>query len=600
MDNFKLTDKGRVLLSKVVDAPLTLTNMSLGKGTLTVFNPSMTSLVSEVMKQEIERCYQEDGGIYVQAIFTNENLTTGFYVNEIGIFAIDPDEGEILYAYANTYGEQTDFFKPGLQNVILKEIIEAKIIFSNASGVMITADPSKVYATVEELNNVKIIAEQAFTQASNGKEAIKTAITGIDPTVTIPTDATFQQLADAIGQIETGVDTEDATAIAEGLLENLTAYVKGLKIIGTMPNKDGHTLNARDVINIPASGKVGLQFPDITGDYNLYAVSPDTEIEVSYGLLSDKLGIKAADIRAGTQILNRIGTFSNDTTATDPDVLAGKIYYRNGIKGIGTLVRRNSDNNGYTNMNSKEANAWATAGRIHFPILPGAYLDNGDSRDTPMGYMDDADLIPANFRADKNIFGMQGSIPVASPDYSDQIPAVGVVAGAFSGDGQQYAYMNLGLNGKYVNGIVHARSWQPDLVPANILSGKNIMGVAGNAIAGKRFATGQVTTGDIVSWYAPEQAGPYVGRKVHISQLGLSFVPSIVLLVYTSGSAGAYSTIYFRQGFYNSSYGVYTCKSDVNTQGDARFPLRPSSGDINEIVTTNFQYGVSFTFLAWE
>ncbi|WOO34959.1 hypothetical protein R2R35_14250 [Anaerocolumna sp. AGMB13020] len=519
------TEKGRALQSKVLaGAALNFTRIGMGSGSLGGQSQiALNNLIDQKVSLNVTQVSKSGSYAVVEGNFRNADISTGFYWRELGIFAQDPDIGEILYCYGNA-GSLAEYIPPQSSEIVEK-VVGLSVIVGDTANVTLLTD-STAFATKAEVKAAKDKADQAFRSASNGKEAIKTAITGIDPTVTIPTEATFAQLATAIGQIETGVDTEDATAIAEGLLENLSAYVKGLKIIGTMPNKDGHTLNARDVINLPASGKVGLQFPDIIGDYNLYAVSPDTEIEVSYGLLSDKLGIKAADIRAGAQILNRTGTFSSDATAGAGSILDGRIAYTNGNK-------------------------------------------------------------------------VTGTIPIVNPDISGQLPASSVIVGASSGDGLNYLYMQHGLSGKYSNGVNWVRSYQPDLIAANILSGKNICGMVGTAIAGKRYATGQVTSGENVSWYSPEQGGPFLGRKVHVSQMNLSFVPSIVLLMATSNSWGAYTTIYFRQGFYSSSYGVYTCKSESNS-GDARQPLRPASGDINEIITTNFQYGSPFTFWAWE
>lgn len=45
---------------------------------------------------------------------------------------------------------------------------------------------------------------ELFQNVSNGKTAVGTAITGVDPTVVIPTNPTFAQLATGIGQISTG------------------------------------------------------------------------------------------------------------------------------------------------------------------------------------------------------------------------------------------------------------------------------------------------------------------------------------------------------------------------------------------------------------
>lgn len=117
------------------------------------------------------------------------------------------EDGTVSFSDATQYEQEGDYFGANEINIISQAVNEAQ---------------DK--------------ADQAFQSASDGKTAIKNAITGVDPTVPIPTDATFAQLAAAIGQIETGIDTSDATATAEYLLANLTMYVNNLKVIGTMVN----------------------------------------------------------------------------------------------------------------------------------------------------------------------------------------------------------------------------------------------------------------------------------------------------------------------------------------------------------------------------
>jgi hypothetical protein len=53
-------------------------------------------------------------------------------------------------------------------------------------------------------SDVEGALSELFTSVSDGKDLVGTAITDVDPSVTVPTDPTFAELATAIGQIRTG------------------------------------------------------------------------------------------------------------------------------------------------------------------------------------------------------------------------------------------------------------------------------------------------------------------------------------------------------------------------------------------------------------
>lgn len=289
-----------------------------------------------------------------------------------------------------------------------------------------------------ELKETKDKAEQAFQSASNGKALINNAITGVDPDVSIPTDATFTQLASAIGQIKTGVDTEDATATAEQILTGMTAYVKGVKVTGNMTN--------HGVVNI-TPGTANQVIPK--GYHN-----------GSGGVAGDP-NLVSGNIKSGVSIFGKSGKNSVVDTA-DANVTAGQML------------------TGYS------------------------------------GYVNGSKI--------------NGNIPVVNPDYNDQMGTGSVSAGAYTGDGANYAYMYLGLNGKYVNGINYIRHYEPYLVPACIVPGASIMGVAGAASMGKKFANGtvEITTARATFYY---QSGSIVNNYPFVTVSGLTFTPTFIHII---------------------------------------------------------------------
>lgn len=77
-------------------------------------------------------------------------------------------------------------------------------------------------------DNLVAAINQVFQSASDGKTAIANAITGVDDSITIPSNPTFSELASAISQISTGLQ------VATG---SMNVYTIPSTIEGTTPFK---------------------------------------------------------------------------------------------------------------------------------------------------------------------------------------------------------------------------------------------------------------------------------------------------------------------------------------------------------------------------
>ena len=136
-----LTKAGRKLQAKVeAGATLALTRMKLGSGLETIEEvDDLTDLVAAETSLSISSAQAVSEMCAVDGILNTANLEHGFYCRELGLFADDPDDGEILYAIM--LDGKPDWLPANLKtSLTLTDGI--KIAIANATNITVQIDPA--------------------------------------------------------------------------------------------------------------------------------------------------------------------------------------------------------------------------------------------------------------------------------------------------------------------------------------------------------------------------------------------------------------------------------------------------------------------------
>lgn len=138
--NATMTDVGAALQAKVNagKTKLTFTKIKVGSG-VNATNPlALTDVISSKWETTNFVVKLEGKIVSVDTVITNTGVHEAFRMSEIGLFAQDPDKGEILYAYLTD--PEPDRMPAESGSVVVSQELIIGMVFSNTGNVSLTVN----------------------------------------------------------------------------------------------------------------------------------------------------------------------------------------------------------------------------------------------------------------------------------------------------------------------------------------------------------------------------------------------------------------------------------------------------------------------------
>lgn len=227
--NNDITSQGLLLLAKAqAGAEIVYTKIILGDGHLNGQQPrNMTHVINGKVEMPVTKVVATGAGTAViGSVFNNDDLQQGFFYRELGLFALDPDEGEILYSYGNA-GNNAEWIPPAGGPTVIEKKVDVIAIIGQTTNVSAYVR-TEIYATKEELDEVRGIAEGA-QQNSN---------TAINIAQQAQQDATNAEITANNLEVKTSNNTSKINILWDAVFSDIT----GNPFQVTFDNLEGITL----------------------------------------------------------------------------------------------------------------------------------------------------------------------------------------------------------------------------------------------------------------------------------------------------------------------------------------------------------------------
>lgn len=144
-----ITNAGIALQHKIqVGDTLTFTRMAIGDGVLAGDPKEQTTIINPVQTTGIGAISVVNQNATLRADFSNQGLANGYYMREIGLWAVDIDNPgqEALYAYGNA-GDLADYMPAAQGGDVTTIIQEVVVAIGAAAAVTALVNLDAVYVT---------------------------------------------------------------------------------------------------------------------------------------------------------------------------------------------------------------------------------------------------------------------------------------------------------------------------------------------------------------------------------------------------------------------------------------------------------------------
>lgn len=166
-ENAVITDKGVALLAKLTEGhTLDITRAETGQGYVTPgLLPKQVAVTDPKQALNFRPiAYPELGKCQLPCYLENEEVGTGYSANQVGIYAIDPDEGEILFFISQAASGNGTVIPSAVEMPGYSAEWTFYFQYGQADGVNVTVDPANTVTQVGMEQYIETEIQAATTE----------------------------------------------------------------------------------------------------------------------------------------------------------------------------------------------------------------------------------------------------------------------------------------------------------------------------------------------------------------------------------------------------------------------------------------------------